>query len=134
MKHKVKHIHFVGVGGSGMSGIAEVLAHLDYAVSGSDLAGSALLEQEAQAALRKAADDEARARARTIALDAGGALVAPAIAAAVVVYYAKDLLVVEAQLALQVAQVLCSAVALPVAGVTALVLFSPGALQAPPPK
>ncbi len=41
MKHKVKHIHFVGVGGSGMSGIAEVLAHLDYTVSGSDLAGSA---------------------------------------------------------------------------------------------
>ncbi len=41
MKHKVKHIHFVGVGGSGMSGIAEVLAHLDYTVSGSDLAASA---------------------------------------------------------------------------------------------
>ena len=37
MKHKVKHIHFVGVGGSGMSGIAEVLAHLDFLVSGSDL-------------------------------------------------------------------------------------------------
>ena len=41
MKHKVKHIHFVGVGGSGMSGIAEVLAHLDYTVSGSDIAASA---------------------------------------------------------------------------------------------
>jgi len=41
MKHKVKHIHFVGVGGSGMSGIAEVLAHLGYTVSGSDLAASA---------------------------------------------------------------------------------------------
>jgi len=41
MKHKVKNIHFVGVGGSGMSGIAEVLAHLGYAVSGSDLAASA---------------------------------------------------------------------------------------------
>ncbi|MCK6389456.1 MAG: UDP-N-acetylmuramate--L-alanine ligase [Azonexus sp.] len=41
MKHKVKHIHFVGVGGSGMSGIAEVLAHLNYTVSGSDLAASA---------------------------------------------------------------------------------------------
>ncbi len=40
MKHKVKHIHFVGVGGSGMSGIAEVLAHLDYTVSGSDLTAS----------------------------------------------------------------------------------------------
>ena len=41
MKHKVKHIHFVGVGGSGMSGIAEVLANLGYTVSGSDLAESA---------------------------------------------------------------------------------------------
>ncbi|MCL2523479.1 MAG: UDP-N-acetylmuramate--L-alanine ligase [Betaproteobacteria bacterium] len=41
MKHKVKNIHFVGVGGSGMSGIAEVLAHLDFTVSGSDLAASA---------------------------------------------------------------------------------------------
>ncbi len=40
MKHKVKHIHFVGVGGSGMSGIAEVLAHLGYTVSGSDIAAS----------------------------------------------------------------------------------------------
>jgi hypothetical protein len=26
MKHKVKHVHFVGIGGSGMCGIAEVLA------------------------------------------------------------------------------------------------------------
>ena len=41
MKHKVKHIHFVGVGGSGMSGIAEVLANLGYTVSGSDLQASA---------------------------------------------------------------------------------------------
>ncbi|MDR1708347.1 MAG: UDP-N-acetylmuramate--L-alanine ligase [Candidatus Accumulibacter sp.] len=37
MKHKIKSIHFVGVGGSGMSGIAEVLANLGYAVSGSDI-------------------------------------------------------------------------------------------------
>ena len=41
MKHKVKQIHFVGVGGSGMSGIAEVLVHLGYAVTGSDIAASA---------------------------------------------------------------------------------------------
>ena len=41
MKHKVKHIHFVGIGGSGMSGIAEVLVHLDYTVTGSDLSASA---------------------------------------------------------------------------------------------
>lgn len=41
MKHKVKQIHFVGVGGAGMSGIAEVLANLGFSVSGSDLAESA---------------------------------------------------------------------------------------------
>lgn len=41
MKHKVKRIHFVGIGGSGMSGIAEVLCNLGYQVSGSDLAASA---------------------------------------------------------------------------------------------
>ena len=38
MKHKVKSIHFVGIGGAGMSGIAEVLANLGFLVSGSDLA------------------------------------------------------------------------------------------------
>jgi UDP-N-acetylmuramate--alanine ligase len=42
MKHKVKHVHFVGIGGAGMSGIAEVLATLGYQVSGSDLAASAV--------------------------------------------------------------------------------------------
>ena len=42
MKHKVKRIHFVGIGGAGMSGIAEVLATQGYAVSGSDLAASAV--------------------------------------------------------------------------------------------
>ena len=41
MKHKVKKIHFVGIGGSGMSGIAEVLLNLGYTVSGSDLASNA---------------------------------------------------------------------------------------------
>lgn len=41
MKHKVKNIHFVGIGGSGMSGIAEVLMNLDFTVSGSDLAVNA---------------------------------------------------------------------------------------------
>lgn len=40
MKHKVKNIHFVGIGGSGMSGIAEVLLNLGYGVSGSDLSGN----------------------------------------------------------------------------------------------
>ena len=37
MKHKVKHIHFVGIGGAGMSGIAEVLLNLGYRISGSDV-------------------------------------------------------------------------------------------------
>ncbi|HVB47642.1 MAG TPA: UDP-N-acetylmuramate--L-alanine ligase [Burkholderiales bacterium] len=41
MKHKVRRIHFVGIGGSGMSGIAEVLLNLGYEVSGSDLAENA---------------------------------------------------------------------------------------------
>jgi UDP-N-acetylmuramate--alanine ligase len=41
MKHKVKHVHFVGIGGSGMSGIAEVLLNLGYRVSGSDVAAGA---------------------------------------------------------------------------------------------
>ncbi|MGZ9031803.1 MAG: Mur ligase domain-containing protein, partial [Burkholderiaceae bacterium] len=40
MKHAVKHIHFVGIGGSGMSGIAEVLLTLGYKVSGSDVANN----------------------------------------------------------------------------------------------
>ena len=45
MKHAIKHIHFVGVGGSGMSGIAEVLSNLGYTISGSDLADSATLKR-----------------------------------------------------------------------------------------
>ena len=43
MKHAIHHIHFVGIGGSGMCGIAEVLHNLGYKVSGSDLADSATL-------------------------------------------------------------------------------------------
>ena len=42
MKHRVKKIHFVGIGGIGMSGIAEVLLNLGYEVSGSDLRASAV--------------------------------------------------------------------------------------------
>jgi UDP-N-acetylmuramate--alanine ligase len=41
MKHRVKNIHFVGIGGSGMSGIAEVMKNLGYGVSGSDLGSNA---------------------------------------------------------------------------------------------
>ncbi|OGS96543.1 MAG: UDP-N-acetylmuramate--L-alanine ligase [Gallionellales bacterium RIFCSPLOWO2_02_FULL_57_47] len=42
MKHKVKHIHFVGIGGSGMNGIAEVLLNLGFQVSGSDLSANSV--------------------------------------------------------------------------------------------
>jgi UDP-N-acetylmuramate--alanine ligase len=52
MKHAIKHIHFVGVGGSGMSGIAEVLHNLGYQVSGSDLADSATLRRLAGIGIR----------------------------------------------------------------------------------
>ena len=45
MKHKVKHLHFIGIGGSGMSGIAEVLINLGYEVSGSDLADTAVVKR-----------------------------------------------------------------------------------------
>ena len=52
MKHKVKRIHFVGIGGSGMSGIAEVLANQGYEVSGSDLAASATTQRLAEQGIR----------------------------------------------------------------------------------
>jgi UDP-N-acetylmuramate--alanine ligase len=52
MKHKVKRIHFVGIGGSGMSGIAEVLANQGYEVSGSDLAASATTQRLAAQGIR----------------------------------------------------------------------------------
>ena len=52
MKHAIKHIHFVGVGGSGMSGIAEVLCNLGYTISGSDLADSATLKRLASLGIR----------------------------------------------------------------------------------
>jgi len=42
---RVRRIHMIGVGGSGMSGIAEVLVNLGYEVSGSDLRGSAVTER-----------------------------------------------------------------------------------------
>ena len=45
MKHAIRHIHFIGVGGSGMSGIAEVLLNLGYTISGSDLSDSSTLRR-----------------------------------------------------------------------------------------
>ena len=52
MKHAVKHIHFVGVGGAGMSGIAEILHNLGYTVSGSDQSDSATSRRLAQLGIR----------------------------------------------------------------------------------
>lgn len=52
MKHKVKNIHFVGIGGSGMSGIAEVLSNLGFAISGSDLADNATTKRLAGLGVR----------------------------------------------------------------------------------
>jgi UDP-N-acetylmuramate--alanine ligase len=52
MKHAIKHIHFVGVGGSGMSGIAEVLNNLGYTISGSDLADNATTQRLASLGIK----------------------------------------------------------------------------------
>jgi len=45
MKHAIRHIHFIGVGGAGMSGIAEVLFNFGYTISGSDLSDSSTLRR-----------------------------------------------------------------------------------------
>ena len=52
MKHAVKHIHFVGVGGAGMSGIAEILHNLGYVVSGSDQIDSATTQRLASLGIK----------------------------------------------------------------------------------
>jgi UDP-N-acetylmuramate--alanine ligase len=60
MKHKVRRIHFVGIGGSGMSGIAEVMLNLGYEVSGSDLAENAATRRLAGLGARVAIGHRAR--------------------------------------------------------------------------
>lgn len=52
MKSRIQHIHFVGIGGAGMSGIAEMLLAQGYAVSGTDLADSATLQRLASLGAR----------------------------------------------------------------------------------
>ena len=52
MKHAIRHIHFVGIGGAGMSGIAEVLLNLGYTISGSDLGASATTQRLASMGAR----------------------------------------------------------------------------------
>jgi UDP-N-acetylmuramate--alanine ligase len=59
MKHAIRHIHFVGVGGAGMSGIAEILHNLGYTVSGSDLSDSATSRRLADLGLRIAIGHDA---------------------------------------------------------------------------
>jgi UDP-N-acetylmuramate--alanine ligase len=59
MRHAIRHIHFVGIGGSGMSGIAEVLLNLGYVVSGSDLAESPLTQHLARLGARIALGHDA---------------------------------------------------------------------------
>ncbi|MBC7609490.1 MAG: UDP-N-acetylmuramate--L-alanine ligase [Polaromonas sp.] len=52
MKHAIKNIHFIGLGGSGMSGIAEVLHNLGYVISGSDLSDSPTLRRLASIGIK----------------------------------------------------------------------------------
>jgi len=59
MKHIVKHIHFVGIGGAGMSGIAEVLVNLGYEVSGSDISRNAVTDRLAALGARIAIGHDA---------------------------------------------------------------------------
>ncbi len=64
MKHAIHHIHFVGIGGAGMSGIAEVLLNLGYAISGSDLSdGAAVRRLRAAGAQVAIGHDAANVRA-----------------------------------------------------------------------
>ena len=44
-RSKIKKIHFIGIGGSGMSGIAEVLTNLGYEISGSDIQSSKITKK-----------------------------------------------------------------------------------------
>jgi UDP-N-acetylmuramate--alanine ligase len=60
VKHAVKHIHFVGVGGAGMSGIAEILHNLGYTVSGSDQQQSATTRRLAKLGIKVSIGHDAR--------------------------------------------------------------------------
>jgi len=59
MKHAIRNIHFVGIGGAGMSGIAEVLHNLGYGISGSDLSDSATVQRLRSLGLRVAIGHDA---------------------------------------------------------------------------
>ena len=77
MKHKVKRMHFVGIGGAGMSGIAEVLLNQGYLVSGSDLAAGAATQRltalgRARLARSRGGEHRRRRRRRGLERRAGG--------------------------------------------------------------
>ena len=75
MKHAIQHIHFVGIGGVGMSGIAEVLFNLGYSISGSDQSDSATSRRLASLGIAvKIGHDAAHIEGRSIvAADRNGA-------------------------------------------------------------
>ncbi len=60
MKHAIRHIHFVGIGGAGMSGIAEVLLNQGYTISGSDLGDNAATRRLAELGARVHVGHDAR--------------------------------------------------------------------------
>jgi len=68
MKHKVKRIHFVGIGGAGMSGIAEVLATQGFQISGSDIAANPATERLARLGVKIAIGHSAEHVARADAV------------------------------------------------------------------
>ncbi len=60
MKHAIRHIHFVGIGGAGMSGIAEVLLNQGYTISGSDLGDNVATRRLAELGARVHLGHDAR--------------------------------------------------------------------------
>jgi len=75
MKRRIQHIHFVGIGGAGMSGIAEVLLNLGYTISGSDMQTSSATQRLQQLGARIAIGHDAAHIA-----DAGVLVVSTAVA------------------------------------------------------
>ena len=72
MFRRIQHVHFVGIGGIGMSGIAEVLVNLGFRVSGSDLKTSNVtdrLQQMGVEILRRSRGGKCRRRPRRRSLD-----------------------------------------------------------------
>ena len=81
---RIRHVHFVGIGGAGMSGIAEVLLNLGYRVSGSDLRASVVTARLAKlgAAVRQGHSAEHVARCDAVVISSAVAEDNPEVAAA----------------------------------------------------